>query len=352
MSEEILAPDEVQLPAEDKMRGFKGVCLRIGIMMIIVFVSRMAASLLMAKLNPLYEGLDSLAAYAIDTVISFLFLYVIPIVSTLFLLGEKGMFKRIYKKPVYFSNAMGMFPAFYGLAIFVNILTMIVSMIFAETDLYDSFNTVNELQTDGVGSALILLFQLVVIAPIFEEFWYRGVVMERLKPYGNGFAIFVSALLFGMTHANLQQFFYATTLGICLGYIAITTKSIVVTTVMHAIFNSISGLMLFLLAFPEVQDYMLALQRGESPEPTGMVIGYFIYMFAVVMLLIVGMLMAIWKFRKIKKYRVEKVWEVSSAKRWGVFLSRVTVIIMLVLAVDAMTFRHLTKALYNLISGT
>ncbi len=350
MSEEIVEQELV--PQEDKMRGFKSVCVRIGIMMIIVFVARTAASLLLAMISPAMKDMDSLLVYTIDTVISFLFLYVIPIASAILLLGEKGLCRRIYKKPIYFSNAMGMFPAFYGLAIFVNLMTMLVSLLFKETSLNDSFNTVNELQTDNVGSALILLFQLVVIAPIFEEFWYRGLVLERLKPYGNGFAIFVTAVLFGLTHGNLQQFFYATTLGICLGYIAITTKSIVVTTIMHAIFNSISGVLLLLMSVPQIQDYMAALQRGETPNAEGMVIVYFIYMFAVIMLLIVGMLMAIWKLRKIKKYRVDKVWEVNAAKRWGIFLTRVTVIIMLVLAADTLTFRFISSFIYGLISGS
>ncbi len=352
MSEEILVTEGDNIAPEDKMRGFKSVCVRIGITMIIVFVARAAASILLAMLVPVFQEMDQLVSYALESAVSFLFLYIIPIASVLLLLGEKGMMKRIYKKPVYFGNAMGMFPAFYGLAIFVNILTMLVSLLFKETSLNDSFNTVNELQPEGVGSALILLFQLVVIAPIFEEFWYRGVVMERLKPYGNGFAIFVTAVLFGLTHGNLQQVFYATTLGICLGYIAITTKSIVVTTIMHAMFNSISGLLLLLMSVPQIQDYMLALERGEAPKAEGMVIVYFIYMFVVVMLLVVGILMAVWKLRKIKKYRVEKVWDVSAAKRWGIFLSRITVIIMFVLAADTLTFRFIPTALYKLILGS
>ncbi len=351
MSEEILVTENTSVP-EDKMRSFKSVCMRIGLTMIVVFVSRAAASIILSLLVPVFEGMDQIVSYALESVVSFIFLYIIPIASVLLLLGEKGMMKRIYKKPVYFSNAMGMFPAFYGLAIFVNILTMLISLLFKETDLNESFNTVNELQPENVGSALILLFQLVVIAPVFEEFWYRGVVMERLKPYGNGFAIFVSAILFGLTHANFQQLFYATTLGICLGYIAITTKSIVVTTIMHAMFNSISGLLLLLMSVPQIQDYMWALQHGENPEAKGMVIVYFIYMFVVIMLLIVGVLMAVWKMRKIRKYRVEKVWEVSALKRWGIFLSRITVIIMLILAADTLTFRFIPSFIFDLISGS
>lgn len=350
MSEEILVTESAS--PEEKIPDFKKVCVRIGITMIVVFVARWIATIMLTMMSPVFDGMNGIAAYALESVISFIFLYVIPISSVVLLLGEKGMMGRMYKKPVYFSNAMGMFPAFYGLAIFTNLLTMLVSLLFKDTDLNDSFNTVNELQADNVASALILLFQLVVIAPIFEEFWYRGVVMEKLKPYGNGFAIFVSALLFGLTHANLQQFFYATTLGVCLGYIAISTKSIVVTTVMHAMFNSISGIMLLFMSVPQIQDYMAALESGEEAEAEGIVIVYLLYMFAVVMLLIVGVLMAIWKLRKIKKYRVPKVWEVSTAKRWGIFLSRVTVIIMLVLAADTLTFRFIPSAIYKLISGS
>ena len=350
MSEEILVTESAS--PEGKIPDFKKVCVRIGITMIVVFVARWIATIMLTMMSPVFDGMNGIAAYALESVISFIFLYVIPISSVVLLLGEKGMMGRMYKKPVYFSNAMGMFPAFYGLAIFTNLLTMLVSLLFKDTDLNDSFNTVNELQADNVASALILLFQLVVIAPIFEEFWYRGVVMEKLKPYGNGFAIFVSALLFGLTHANLQQFFYATTLGVCLGYIAISTKSIVVTTVMHAMFNSISGIMLLFMSVPQIQDYMAALESGEEAEAEGIVIVYLLYMFAVVMLLIVGVLMAIWKLRKIKKYRVPKVWEVSTAKRWGIFLSRVTVIIMLVLAADTLTFRFIPSAIYKLISGS
>ena len=351
MSEEILVNEAESFSPEDKIPDFKKVCVRIGITMIIVFAARAAATILLSLLYPMFEGMAELPAYILESVISFLFLYVIPIVSVVLLLGRKGMVGRMYRKPVYFNNAMGMFPAFYGLAIFVNVLTLLVSLLFKDTTLNESFNTVNEIQPESFSSAIVLFIQLAVIAPLFEEFWYRGIVMESLKPYGNGFAIFVSAFLFGLTHGNLQQFFYATTLGVCLGYIAISTKSIVVTTVMHAMFNSISGIMLLFMSVPQVQDYMLALERGESVEPEGAVIAYLIYMFAVIMLLIVGVFMAIWKLRKIKKYRVEKVWEVSASKRWGIFLSRATVIIMLVLAADTLTFRFIPTAIYRLIAG-
>lgn len=333
-----------------KMTGFKSVCLKLGLMMVIIFVSRGAENVLLslALSSGLFAEMDGNTAYLIQTAVSFLFLYIIPMICAALLLKPKGMCAEVYKKPVYFSNAMGMFPAMYGLSFLVNLLTMLVSYLFRNTDLYKSFNTVNELRPDNLFCAVVLLVQLVVIAPLFEEFWFRGIVMQSLRPYGNGFAIFVSGLLFGLTHANFSQFFYASVLGICLGYIAVSTKSIITTTVMHAMFNGMSGIMLLLITFDDVGDYLL----GISTEQTPGVVCYLVFCFLLIMLMIIGVLMAIAKLRKIKRYKVPKMWEVSAAKRWGVFLSRFTVIIALLLAADTFTFQFIPKALYKLLGGS
>lgn len=333
-----------------KMTGFKSVCLKLGLMMVIIFVSRGAENVLLslALSSGLFAEMDGNTAYLIQTAVSFLFLYIIPMICAALLLKPKGMCAEVYQKPVYFSNAMGIFPAMYGLSFLVNLLTMLVSYLFRNTDLYKSFNTVNELRPDNMFCAIVLLVQLVVIAPLFEEFWFRGIVMQSLRPYGNGFAIFVSGLIFGLTHANFSQFFYASVLGICLGYIAVSTKSIITTTIMHAMFNGMSGIMLLLITFDDVGDYLL----GISTEQTPGVVCYLVFCFLLIMLMIIGVLMAIAKLRKIKRYKVPKMWEVSTAKRWGVFLSRFTVIIALLLAADTFTFQFIPKALYKLLGGS
>lgn len=352
MEENIVEAASDNSAAPSKIPGFKSVCLKLGIMMIIIFVSRGAESILVSLAHEWFVGFGSDAAYIIETLLSFLFLYIIPICCSIALLKPRGMCGRIYRKPEFFSSAMGMFPAFYGMALMVNLLTMLASKLFEDTDLYKSFNTVNELKPDNMLCAGILLFQLVVIAPLFEEFWFRGIVMESLRPYGNGFAILVSGLLFGLTHANFNQFFYATVLGICLGYIAVSTKSIVTTTIMHAMFNGISGILLFLLSFDEVGDYLLARAAGREAEQTPVVVFYLVFCFVVIMLMIVGIFMVIAKLRKIKKYKVPKVWtELSAGRRWGVFFSRFTVIIALVLAADTFTVQFVPRTLYKLLSG-
>ena len=115
---------------------------------------------------------------------------------------------------------------------------------------------------------------------------------------------------------------------------------------MHAMFNGMSGIMLLLITFDDVGDYLL----GISTEQTPGVVCYLVFCFLLIMLMIIGVLMAIAKLRKIKRYKVPKMWEVSTAKRWGVFLSRFTVIIALLLAADTFTFQFIPKALYRLLA--
>lgn len=357
MSEEIIQPLPAQVeqpsPEPTRVPAFKSVCMRLGLMMTVVFVSRGAATLLLSLLQPWTDGLGATPAYLFQTAVSLVFLYLIPMGFAVWIMKEptRDTRARIYSKPQYFGRAMGMFPAFYGLAIFTNFVVLLISQFITDPDLNRSFNTVNELQADNMTCAVVLFVQLVVIAPLFEEFWFRGIVMESLRPYGNGFAIFVSALLFGLTHANVQQFCYAFIIGVCLGYIAVSTKSIVTTTIMHAMFNSISGILLLFMSVPSVGDYLLDVQNGREAEMTPAVAAYLAFTAAVILLMLVGLIMAAFKLAKIKKYRVPKMWtELTAAQRWGVFFSRATVIIMLVLAADTLTFRYITKFFYWLLS--
>ncbi len=347
MDEIMTSPAEQSPQPDERRQGFKRVCLKLGLMVVIIFVSRGVESLLLslAVTWGMFDGIGADPAYLIQTVVSFLFLYIIPMAATWLLLKPRGMCKKVYTKPKYFGSAMGMFPAFYGLSILVNLLTMLVSKLFQNTDLYKSFNTVNELKPDNMFCAIVLLVQLVVIAPLFEEFWFRGMVMESLRPYGNGFAILVSGLLFGLTHANFEQFFYASVLGICLGYIAVSTQSIVTTTIMHAMFNGMSGIMLLLITFDDVGEYLL----GNTTEKTPGIVCYQIFSFVMIMLMIIGVFMAIAKLRKIRRYRVPRVWDYPAHKRWGVFLSRFTVIIGLLLAADTFTFQFVIRSIYKLL---
>lgn len=346
MSEEIIQPTPINEPeqqpqTEEKpslVPGFKSISMRLGFVLIVFFGVQILLSVAIIPFAEAFSALEEFPKTLINLVLSAIVSYIIPITASIFLLKHplKNADHNVYAKPKYLGKAMAMFPAGYGLAITARLLTMLVSMLFEGTPLAESFDVVHDslLTAGDMRAALVQFVYVAIIAPIAEEFFFRGLILESLRPYGNGFAIFVSAIMFGLAHGNLEQFFYAATLGVFFGYIAISTGSIVTTTIMHAIFNSLSGFMLLLSADKGVQDYLLASQNGEESVITTGVVLYFILMGVIALLLAVGIVMMIYKFVKIKKYKVPKMQtEISAKRRWGIFFTRAAVIVGLVLAV-------------------
>ena len=85
-----------------------------------------------------------------------------------------------------------------------------------------------------------------VVAPVGEELIFRKLLLDRLRPFGDRCAIWVSALAFGLFHLNLYQFFYATAAGLILAGVALKTGKIWHTMVLHAIVNLSSAALTFL----------------------------------------------------------------------------------------------------------
>lgn len=83
-----------------------------------------------------------------------------------------------------------------------------------------------------------------IVAPILEEFFFRKLLIDRLRGYGDKLAIIVSALLFGMFHMNLSQIFYAIGVGLVFGYIYCKTGKIWLSILLHGTFNLFSGVIL------------------------------------------------------------------------------------------------------------
>lgn len=351
-------PEDNQNNPPSLRPGFISVCARIGVMMIVVFGLRLLMNIAFAFLAPYLEGQSSLQGALTDFAAAFVFLNVIPIAIGMAVLKFpfKERFKSLYAKPKYAGRAIGMFPAMYGAAMLMQFLTLflawLIETLFPGTRVSDSFNATQSLLSGDLASAIVRFIQAVIFAPILEELWFRGLVLESLRPYGNGFAIFVSAILFGITHANLAQFFYATAIGFFLAYIAIHTGSIVVPMILHAMMNGISSITSLIIADPEVTDYLA--QAGitdELPPVTSTsVMIYLIWNVIVILLIVVGIIMFIVKLVRIKRYKVPKMQtELSAGTRWGIFLSRPTVIISLIFAIDTMTVAYITVGIVRLL---
>ena len=96
-----------------------------------------------------------------------------------------------------------------------------------------------------------LLLNVVVIAvlpAILEELVFRGCVLRVLRPYGDGFAIVISAVLFGLMHGNIRQIPFALIVGLILGWLYVVTNSIWWPMAVHFINNALSVCMEYLAA--------------------------------------------------------------------------------------------------------
>ena len=80
-----------------------------------------------------------------------------------------------------------------------------------------------------------------ILAPIFEELFYRKAIIDRLRRYGDLPAILISGLIFGLVHGNFSQVFYTAAGGMLLGFVYVRTGNVFYTISLHMAYNLIGG---------------------------------------------------------------------------------------------------------------
>lgn len=99
-----------------------------------------------------------------------------------------------------------------------------------------------------------------VIAPVCEEYLFRGLLLNRLRPYGERFAVWASALCFGLFHGNFSQFFYACAIGVLFAGVVLKTGRLRQAMLLHALINfEGTGLIPLLSGLGEAGDWLLTL---------------------------------------------------------------------------------------------
>ena len=90
----------------------------------------------------------------------------------------------------------------------------------------------------GIGGGGWLLVSAVVLAPLFEEVFFRGYIAGALRSaYGGVVAWLFSSLLFGLLHAVPSIILTATCGGLVLGYYYLRHRSLVMVIILHAMNN-------------------------------------------------------------------------------------------------------------------
>ncbi len=103
------------------------------------------------------------------------------------------------------------------------------------------------------GQAVIAL---ALLPALCEELVYRGIVFSGFRNTSLKTAVLMNALLFGLMHLNLQQFFYAFAMGLVFALLRYRTGSIFYPFVCHAGINTL-----------QISAYYLTLAQSAGQVP-------------------------------------------------------------------------------------
>ncbi len=104
------------------------------------------------------------------------------------------------------------------------------------------------LQSKNYWALGVLFITTVVLAPLFEEFVFRGVFLPVLaKVQGNGWGIFTSAFVFALAHLSVGELPPLLVLGIGLGVLRLSSGRLFPCVIMHSLWNGVTFINLLLL---------------------------------------------------------------------------------------------------------
>lgn len=138
--------------------------------------------------------------------------------------------------------------------IFMNIL-----IIFFQNINLDLTTPDFSLQTNTLFN-IALLINVLVIAPFFEEWLYRGLIFSALRKHGDGFAMIITSLVFGFAHGNFIQAIPVFFLSLALCYVVVKTESLYASIAIHFFNNALSMIMTFFMGNNLVSTGFLILE--------------------------------------------------------------------------------------------
>ena len=85
-----------------------------------------------------------------------------------------------------------------------------------------------------------------ILAPIYEELFFRGYLLRAYRRIGDNFAIFMSAFIFAILHGNFFQSFYTFFVGLALAVLAVRYNSILPSFLCHMLNNAVALLIRYI----------------------------------------------------------------------------------------------------------
>ena len=141
---------------------------------------------------------------------------------------------------------------------------------------------------------------MVILAPVIEEYIFRKQLIDRMHIYGEKLAVVTSALMFGLFHGNLSQFFYAFALGLVFGYVYLKTGKLRYSIGLHMLINLLGSVVgPFFLEKVAVVDTMENMDLAALEPVMPWLIAFGAYVLVLIGLAIAGLVLLCLNKRKV-----------------------------------------------------
>lgn len=111
-------------------------------------------------------------------------------------------------------------------------------------DILARYSMTGYIDTSGIGKTplgyVIFLIYQCIIAPVTEELLMRGMLLRVFSRANQRFAVFATAMFFGLMHGNAAQFILGFLMGIFLAHITLRHGSVIPAVITHIFVNSFS----------------------------------------------------------------------------------------------------------------
>ena len=164
----------------------------------------------------------------------------------IFLLAKKYNLKSLgLILPSKIKSFLYLIPAGIGYLILTISLTALASFVFPNFDINQAQNLPFK-DSKSLIDLVISGVALIVVAPFAEELIFRGFIFKGIrKSFGFIGAAFVSSVLFGVVHGQLNVAIDTFSLGLFLCYLYEKTSSIWISIALHSLKNGIAFYLLF-----------------------------------------------------------------------------------------------------------
>ncbi len=215
-----------------------------GLAMLLFLLAALSTSLPLALLRWYWQGHNIQAGDSVIQLVnmaSYVFSLLVPLLFFVFFHGPRragcSLFPLGRPKKGILLPALGVC---LGVCSLSNYLSSWVSLLIQES--LPNRIPVYRAAIPSEGAPMLLgLISAAILPAIFEELLFRGAILQGARPFGDTFAILISALAFTLCHTTVPQLIPALAAGLLFGFFAVFSDSLLVPIVIHCVYNLLAS---------------------------------------------------------------------------------------------------------------